>query len=86
MNLTEMKDIGESPELARGMYRHYKGGVYEVLSVACHTETLEWYVVYESQERKQQNMPSVWVRPYDMFVETIEKDGKVIPRFEKIDG
>ncbi len=85
MNLTEMKNTGEAPELALGAYRHYKGGLYEVLEVACHTETLEWYVVYESKERKKAGLPSVWVRPYDMFVETVEKDGKVIPRFEKID-
>lgn len=86
MNVTEMKDIGNAPELALGMYKHYKGGMYEVVNIACHTETLEWYVVYESQERKQLNMPSVWVRPYGMFLETVEVDGIVIQRFEKIDG
>lgn len=79
-----MKDMGETPEKLSGMYRHYKGGLYEVLQIACHTETLEWYVVYESQERKAQGLPSVWVRPYDMFVDTVERDGKTIPRFEKV--
>lgn len=80
-----MKDMGDKPELAKGLYQHYKGGVYKVLDVACNTETLEWYVVYESEERKKLGLPSVWIRPYDMFVETIEKDGQTIPRFKKID-
>lgn len=75
--------MGKEPKLEKGTYRHYKGGVYDVLRVACHTETLEWYVVYESHERKKQNLPSVWVRPYDMFVEKIEIDGEMKPRFEK---
>lgn len=80
-----MKDVGDPPVLPLGMYRHFKGGTYEVLELACHTETLEWHVVYQSQERKAQGLPSVWVRPYDMFVGTTEKDGETIPRFEKLD-
>ena len=81
-----MKDVGSPPELPLGMYRHFKGGLYEVLELACHTETLEWYVVYQSQERKAQGLPSIWIRPYDMFIETTERDGRIIERFEKIDG
>jgi len=80
-----MKDMGDKPELAKGIYQHYKGGVYEVIDVACNTETLEWYVVYESQERKKLGLPALWVRPYDMFVETVIVDGVEKPRFAKID-
>ena len=79
-----MKDIGDAPMLERGIYRHYKGGIYEVVDVACHTETLEWYVVYRSQERVRMGLPSVWVRPYAMFIEVIELDGKMTPRFMKV--
>lgn len=79
-----MKNTGKKPELQRGLYRHYKGGIYQVLEVACHTETLEWYVVYESQERKAKDLPSVWLRPYDMFIEKITIDGNILPRFEKV--
>jgi cyclomaltodextrinase / maltogenic alpha-amylase / neopullulanase len=71
------------PNLELGRYRHYKGNEYEVLGVGCHTETLEYFVVYRAVEQKP-GTPEMWLRPYDMFIETIEKDGKVIPRFEKI--
>lgn len=79
-----MKDIGAKPNLEKGVYRHYKGGMYDILELACHTETLEWYVVYQSHERKKLGIASVWIRPYDMFVETVELNGEHVPRFEKV--
>ena len=79
-----MKDTGGEPRLEKGTYRHYKGGVYDVIGLACHTETLEWYVVYQSHERKKKSIPSVWVRPYGMFVENVEIDGVKRPRFEEV--
>jgi hypothetical protein len=41
-----------------GLYRHYKGGLYEVISMATHTETNEVVVVYKSI-----HFGSVHVRP-----------------------
>jgi predicted house-cleaning noncanonical NTP pyrophosphatase (MazG superfamily) len=79
-----MKEVGKKPTLEPGRYRHYKGGTYVLVDLACHTETLEWYVVYQSEERKRQNLPSIWIRPYDMFVEIIELNGEMKPRFQKI--
>ena len=63
-----------------GKYQHYKGNYYQVLYVAKHSETEEKLVVY--QQLYGDN--SVWVRPYDMFNEYIEKDGKKLKRFEPI--
>lgn len=60
-----------------GIYRHYKGNEYDVLSVAKHTETLEPMVVYRALYGDQE----VWVRPLAMFNETVEVDGKTISRF-----
>ena len=80
-----LKEVGNKPILESGKYRHYKGGVYTLIDLACHTETLQWYVVYQSEERKKRDLPSMWIRPYDMFVESIKIDGKNKPRFEKID-
>lgn len=80
-----VKYMGEEPTLKKGIYRHYKGGIYEVIELACNSETLEWYVVYVSKERSDQDLPSVWVRPYEMFIETVEVDGSKMQRFEKID-
>jgi hypothetical protein len=77
--------MGEKPKLALGTYRHYKGDIYEVIGLACHSETLEWHVIYESHERKSQGLPAIWVRPYKMFVETITQNEESVPRFKKIE-
>jgi len=66
--------------LKEGRYRHYKGNLYEVLMTAQHSETEEWMVVYKTLYEKE----SLWVRPYSMFVEEVEVDGVVVPRFEYV--
>ncbi len=64
-----------------GKYRHFKGGEYEVLFVATHSETLEEYVVYRALYGENK----IWVRPAAMWNETVERDGKRFPRFRKIE-
>ena len=68
-------------EIKTGKYRHFKGNEYEVLYVAKHSETLEEMVVYRALYGEM----GVWVRPADMWDETITRDGKTFKRFEKID-
>ena len=68
------------PELKLGHYRHYKGGEYEVLGVARHSETLEAMVLYRPLYKDS----GLWVRPYPMFVETVEVEGHREPRFALI--
>lgn len=68
------------PELKLGHYRHYKGGEYEVLGVVRHSETLAAMVLY----RPLYNDSGLWVRPYPMFVETVEVEGRREPRFALI--
>jgi hypothetical protein len=63
-----------------GRYRHFKGGEYEVLAVATHSETHEQLVVY----RPLYGDHDWWVRPLGMFVETVEHEGKVVSRFSRI--
>ena len=65
----------------KGKYRHFKGGEYEVLHVAKHSETGEEMVVYRALYGEGQ----VWVRPISMWNETVQKDGKNISRFIKIE-
>lgn len=60
-----------------GRYRHYKGNEYTVLGVARHSETHEELVVY----RQEYGEHGLWVRPKEMFLETVEIDGQVVPRF-----
>ena len=65
-----------------GLYKHYKGKVYEVIGVAHHSETLEELVVYKATYQKEGN--NLWVRPLAMFIETIKIDEVFVKRFEKI--
>ncbi|WP_020468731.1 DUF1653 domain-containing protein [Zavarzinella formosa] len=67
--------------LAPGKYRHFKGRDYEVLGTARHSETYEAMVVY----RPLYEESGWWVRPLSMFEETVEVDGKTVPRFFKLD-
>jgi len=73
-------DLPALPHLAPGRYRHYKGGEYEVMAVARHSETLEALVFY----RPLYNDSGWWARPYEMFTGTLEVDGVVRQRFECI--
>jgi len=61
-----------------GRYRHYKGNDYEVLGVAKHSETEEEVVVYRALYGKR----GLWVRPLDMFFETVVVQGRSQPRFQ----
>ena len=64
-------------EIKPGRYRHFKGGEYEVLGLATHSETEEPMVVY----RPLYGERGLWVRPAAMWNETVERDGKTIRRF-----
>lgn len=61
-------------------YRHFKGGMYKLLGIAKDSETLEKMVVYQALYGEG----DLWVRPYEMFFGTVERDGRVIQRFTKI--
>ncbi len=63
-----------------GRYRHFKGGEYEVIGSARHSETDEAMVVY----RALYGDGGLWVRPESMFRDTLERDGQIKPRFEYI--
>lgn len=63
-------------------YRHYKGGLYQIVTVAVHTETEEDMVVYQALYGDYK----VFVRPLKMFLETVKDEaGNVVPRFAKED-
>ena len=68
------------PPIRLGRYRHYKGGEYEGIGVARHSETLEPLVVY----RPLYNESGWWVRPHAMFFEEVVIDGVARPRFEAV--
>ena len=65
--------------IENGIYKHFKGNLYEVIDCAKHSETEEIHVVY----RPLEGDGSLWIRPLAMFDETIERDGKTLKRFKK---
>lgn len=75
-----MSDLTPLPATPLGRYRHYKGGEYEVVGVARHSESTEPMVVY----RPLYDDSGWWVRPHAMFFEDVTIDGQVQPRFRRI--
>ena len=76
-----MSDLPPLPAEPRpGLYRHYKGNDYRVISLARHSETQEVVVVYQALYGER----GIWVRPAAMFVETVEVGGQRVPRFARI--
>lgn len=65
-----------------GLYRHYKGNLYEVLFTARHSETEELMVVYKATYQPEgQNL---WVRPLSLFQEQVLVNGQKIARFARL--
>lgn len=75
-----MSDLPPLPRITLGHYRHYKGGEYEVVGVVRHSETLEPLVLY----RPLHEDVGLWVRPFAMFLETVEHAGKRQARFSLV--
>lgn len=69
-----MSDLPTLPEIEAGTYQHYKGGVYELVAVGRHSETLEAMCIYVSTDTGE-----FWVRPAAMWDEEVP-----VPRFKKI--
>ncbi|NHO31298.1 DUF1653 domain-containing protein [Acetobacter fallax] len=61
-------------DVTPGLYRHYKGGLYTVITTARHSETEEWFVVYRSEAHG-----TLWIRPLSMWKETVNGQ----PRFAR---
>ena len=72
--------MNEKTTIPPGRYRHYKGNEYTVIGMARHSETLEEQVVY----RQEYGDHGLWVRPKQMFSETVKVDGQEVPRFQPL--
>jgi hypothetical protein len=81
MNPTKMdNDLSPLTETPLGIYRHYKGGNYEVIGTVRHSETLEPLTLY----RALYGQMGLWVRPTNMFNELVVIEGVSQPRFVKV--
>lgn len=67
-------------EFKKGKYRHFKGNLYEVVDLVHHSETQEPLVLYRALYGDR----GLWVRPLELFFETIEREGKTLLRFEPV--
>ena len=63
-----------------GLYRHYKGNLYEVVDTVRHSETLEPLTLYRALYGER----GLWVRPAAMFMEEVVVNGIQQPRFAKV--
>lgn len=81
MNTSNYDKNNTEDEIVLGKYRHFKGKEYEVVGFAKDSETTEKMVIYKALYGEHE----LWVRPYDMFREIIERDGVIIRRFTKIE-
>ena len=77
--IIKQNDVCEILPVRIGRYRHFKGKEYEVIGIAKHSETLEDMVVY----RALYGEFGLWVRPYSMFCETVEANGRKVMRFTR---
>jgi hypothetical protein len=59
-------------------YRHYKGGLYELVCEATLEADLTPMIIYRAQDG------SVWARPKSVFFELIEVEGLMVPRFAPV--
>lgn len=73
---TDLPPLIETPP---GVYRHYKGNLYEVLDTVRHSETLEPMTLY----RALYGARGLWVRPAAMFTQEVLVDGVCQPRFRR---
>ncbi|WP_305821790.1 DUF1653 domain-containing protein [Massilia brevitalea] len=59
-------------------YRHYKGGLYELVCEATLEADLTPMIIYRAADG------SIWARPKSVFFELVEVDGVMTPRFAPV--
>lgn len=64
-----------------GKYKHFKGGQYQVIGTARHSETMEVMVIYKPLYDLDEGELKTWVRPIEMFFDDKEHNGEQVKRF-----
>jgi hypothetical protein len=76
-----MTDAADTPIIACGVYRHYKGKMYQVIGVGKNTETDDALVIYQPLYDSD---VEYWVRPYEIFMDEVLTDQGHVARFMKV--
>ena len=68
------------------IWKHFKGRVYRIVGVAKYSEDMDKeFVVYSPVEPSPEyGRDQMCVRPKEMFLEKVARDGKTFFRFEKV--
>ncbi len=74
------KDIAET--IKKGIYKHYKGGLYRVIGIGINRDTFKEFVVYEMlYDSQDYPKGTIWLRAKDNFLESVKVDNKEVKRF-----
>jgi hypothetical protein len=66
-------------EMSMVRYRHYKGGIYELICEATlESDPTVTMIVYKAANG------TIWTRPASVFFELVEQEGVKVPRFAPI--
>ena len=76
-----MAELSEQAQnFKHGVYKHFKGGIYKTICIGRSSEARDQeFVVYQSLDRGH-----TWIRPLPMFLENVDRDGYMGPRFTYI--
>ncbi|WP_370263903.1 DUF1653 domain-containing protein [Limnobacter sp.] len=78
-SLSDSEFSALSQTFPTGPYRHYKGGLYEVLGLGREEATLDVVVIYKSCKNN-----TWWTRPIEVFTEKVDTVDGLRPRFEPV--
>ena len=77
----EVPQIPDDAPKVGEVYKHYKGDLYRVVSLALHSNDEEWMVVYEAMYENP--AAPLFTRPLCEWGEMVEWQGEQCPRFQK---
>ncbi len=85
MSLSSKNQVPSRESIRLGRYKHFKGGLYEVVGLARHSETLEDLVIYRALPVPQadEGRAVLWARPRAMFEGYVMHAGMRVMRFER---